>query len=92
LVLRNPASSDLAVALAHHQSQATCLRLSKQLLDATWGQTELNFQQDLQKLSNWAQTFDLFSQQQALDWGGHETQVFELSAFIEGGLQEHVHF
>ncbi|CAL1130517.1 unnamed protein product [Cladocopium goreaui] len=40
--------------------------LSKQLLDATWGQTELNFQQDLQKLSNWAQTFDLFSQQQAM--------------------------
>ena len=41
------------------------LRLSQQLLQATWGQTELNFESDLQKLQTWAQKYELFSQQQA---------------------------
>jgi len=41
------------------------MRLSAQLLQATWGQTELNYYSDLKKLREWAQKFDLFNQQQA---------------------------
>ncbi|CAL1127223.1 unnamed protein product [Cladocopium goreaui] len=40
--------------------------LSAQLLQATWGQTELNYYSDLKKLREWAQKFDLFNQQQAM--------------------------
>ena len=44
----------------------TIPRLNAQLLQTTWSQTEVQFQQDLLKLQNWAGQYALFSQQQAM--------------------------
>ena len=42
------------------------LRLSAQLLQTTWEQTELQVESDLQKLQDWSLKFDLFAGKQAV--------------------------
>ena len=60
-------------------SLAANVRLSAQLLQTTWHQTELNFEADLEKLKSWASKFQLFSGQQVGCW---EIQTTWLPNFL----------
>ena len=60
---RRPRS--LVVANQFHELLQAWPRLSEILLKTTWQQTELEVEEDLAVLREWAQQFDLFSKQQA---------------------------
>ena len=62
------------------------IRLSAQLLKTTWQQCELDMNEDLQKLSTWANDFNTYASQQASDHTMHILYKTVLPTYAQGGL------